>query len=75
MANSAFVNERITGILEHLKEHRSASVETLAKMFYVSEASIRRDLKEMQKMGMIERSRGGALYYENADEVSIFVRA
>lgn len=74
MASGAFTNERVAGILEYLKEHRSASVERLAKMFYVSEASIRRDLKEMQRMGMIERSRGGALYYENADEVSIFVR-
>lgn len=49
-------------------------VKNLAASFYVSEATIRRDLKEMQAMGLIERSHGGAVLPENAEEVSIFVR-
>ena len=75
MAGDTFINERINGILKYLKEKQKASVEELAAVFFVSPASIRRDLKEMQRLGMIERSRGGAIYNEKADEVSIFVRA
>lgn len=41
---------------------------------FVSPATIRRDLVEMQKLGMLERSHGGAIYTENANEVSIFIR-
>lgn len=69
-----FTSDRIDGILEYLKKNKSASVEQLAEMFYASEATIRRDLKEMQRMGLIERSHGGAVYYESAEEISIFVR-
>lgn len=69
-----FTSERHTAILEILKENGSAVVKTLAKTLYVSEATVRRDLKEMQKMGLIERSHGGAILPETADEVSIFVR-
>lgn len=66
--------ERSTIILNYLKEKKSASVEELAKLLFVSEATIRRDLTEMQKLGQIERSHGGALLMENADEISIFIR-
>lgn len=69
-----FTSERHTAILEILKENGSAVVKSLAKTLYVSEATVRRDLKEMQKMGLIERSHGGAILPETADEVSIFVR-
>lgn len=67
-------NERQNRILEFLKQNKTAVVKELAKDFYVSEATIRRDLKEMQTMGLIERSHGGAVLPENAEEVSIFVR-
>ena len=69
-----FVNERFKLISEYLKEHKKASVEELAEFLYVSTATVRRDLLEMQKMGMVARTHGGALYIENSDEVSIFVR-
>lgn len=69
-----FTSERHTAILEILKENGSAIVKSLAKTLYVSEATVRRDLKEMQRMGLIERSHGGAILPETADEVSIFVR-
>lgn len=74
MSGTAYTNERIYAILEHLKKERTASTAALARKLYVSEATVRRDLKAMQKMGMIERSHGGAIYYEASDEVSIFVR-
>ena len=67
-------SERQNKILEFLRRNKTAVVKNLAASFYVSEATIRRDLKEMQAMGHIERSHGGAVLPENAEEVSIFVR-
>ena len=69
-----FVNERFKLISEYLKEKKKATVEELSALLYVSPATIRRDLLEMQKMGMVARTHGGALYIENSDEISIFVR-
>ena len=68
------LTERQNEILRKLKENKSASVTELAKDLYVSEATIRRDLAEMKSMGLIERSHGGALLPENAEEISIFFR-
>ena len=68
------ITERQKDILQILKEHKSAYVADLAKALYVSEATIRRDLSEMKSMGLVERSHGGALLPENAEEVSIFFR-
>ena len=68
------LTERQNEILKMLKEKKTASVTVLAKDLYVSEATIRRDLAEMKSMGLIERSHGGALLPENAEEISIFFR-
>lgn len=68
------LTERQNEILRKLKENKSASVSELAQELYVSEATIRRDLAEMKSMGLIERSHGGALLPENAEEISIFFR-
>jgi DeoR/GlpR family transcriptional regulator of sugar metabolism len=68
------MNERQHAILAFLKENKSADVAKLAKKLFVSEATIRRDLAEMKSMGLIERSHGGALLPENAEEISIFFR-
>lgn len=67
-------NERQEEILNILKKRHSATVKNLATALFVSDATIRRDLNEMQKLGLIERSHGGAVILEEADEVSIFVR-
>ncbi len=67
-------NERHTAILKILKENRVAEVTELAKMLYVSEATIRRDLAELHTSGLIERTHGGAVLPDNADEISIFFR-
>ena len=68
------LTERQNEILRRLKEKKTASVTVLARDLYVSEATIRRDLAEMKSMGLIERSHGGALLPENAEEISIFFR-
>ncbi len=68
------LTERQNEILKRLREEKKAVVSVLAKDLYVSEATIRRDLAEMKSMGLIERSHGGALLPENAEEISIFFR-
>lgn len=68
------LNERQTKILSILKETKTASVKDLAQHLFVSEATVRRDLTEMKGLGLLERSHGGAILSENAEEVSIFIR-
>lgn len=74
MPDNQFVNKRIDGIYEYLKKHRRASIEDLAKALYMSQSTIRRDLAEMQQLGMIARYHGGAMLRDGADELSIFTR-
>lgn len=68
------LSERQNNILELLKEKRSCDVRALSESLFVSEATIRRDLTELQKLGLIERTHGGAVLEDNAEEISIFVR-
>ncbi len=74
MADSMFSSERFQLIMEYLKEHNRATVEELSHVLYVSPATVRRDLNEMQKLGLIQRTHGGAVFVDNVDEVNIFVR-
>lgn len=67
-------NERFDLILDYLKMHKRATVADLSKLVYVSEATVRRDLNEMQRMGLLRRTHGGAMYSDGSEEVSIFVR-
>ena len=68
------LSERQNNILELLKEKRNCEVRALSESLFVSEATIRRDLTELQKLGLIERTHGGAVLEDNAEEISIFVR-
>ena len=68
------VSERQNAILRFLQEKGAATVKELSGRFYVSEATVRRDLSEMQRLGMIDRSHGGATLPEGAGEISMFVR-
>ncbi len=68
------LNERQNEILSILKEQKRVNVNKLSKEFYVSEATIRRDLSELHAMGLAERSHGGAFLPENSEEISIFFR-
>lgn len=54
------LNERQEKIEEYLNEHKHASVRKLASTFFVSEMTIRRDLKAMEKAGYLLRYNGGA---------------
>jgi DeoR/GlpR family transcriptional regulator of sugar metabolism len=73
-SKNMFTAERFQLISDYLKEHDRATIEELVHVLYVSPATVRRDLSEMQKLGMIQRTHGGAIARETAEEVSIFVR-
>lgn len=67
--------ERQTEILEYLKQKKTATVRELAARLYVSDATVRRDLGEMETLGLLRRSHGGAVLVEkNRDELSVLVR-
>lgn len=66
--------ERNDKILEYLKENKRAKVSELAQKMFVSETTVRRALDELMDFGLVERTHGGAVLHENADEISVFVR-
>ncbi|MBE5773314.1 MAG: DeoR/GlpR transcriptional regulator [Clostridiales bacterium] len=56
---------RLQTIMETLSEQKSISVQELAKMLYVSEATVRRDLNALEKQGQVRRVFGGVVLMEN----------
>lgn len=56
------LNERQEKMIEYLKSEKHASVRKLSSYFFVSEMTVRRDLKELNEAGYIKRYRGGAVY-------------
>ncbi len=64
--------ERQEEILEILNKNKSATVEELAAELFVSGATIRRDLRAMEKSGLIKRSHGGAMPFKSSAEESAF---
>ena len=66
--------ERHEQILQILMEKKSVTVGELSKTMFVSDATIRRDLSQMEKEGLIKRSHGGAVLFESTnDETSILM--
>ncbi len=61
------LNERQTNILKLLSKKKRMSVKEIAAQFYVSEMTVRRDLKELEKSGYLQRYNGGAVY---SDKIS-----
>ena len=68
------LNDRQKDILNYLKENERASVRCLAEVFFVSEMTIRRDLKEMELDGYVRRYNGGAVYCEDESFLPIETR-
>ncbi|MBQ8197177.1 MAG: DeoR/GlpR transcriptional regulator [Clostridia bacterium] len=64
--------ERQNEILEILNRKKSVTVEELASELYVSGATIRRDLRSMEKQGLLRRSHGGAIPFKSSAEESAF---
>ena len=70
-----FYSERHKRLLEFLQNNQSATVHRLAKEFAISESSIRRDLANLESMGKIRCTFGGAVFNDAAEpEVSMQYR-
>lgn len=67
--------ERQNEIYEILKQKKSISVDKLTKLLYVSQSTIRRDLTEMEKQGLVKRTYGGVVLQESPnEETSLLLR-
>jgi DeoR family transcriptional regulator of aga operon len=60
--------ERHRLIRRHIEEFEQATVTELSAMFDVSEATIRRDLEELDERGWICRTHGGAVRVDHAEK-------
>ncbi len=65
-------NQRREKMLELLKEDGSAKVIKLAKIFKVSEVTIRQDLEKLEHDGFIKREHGGAFLKNVENSVKSF---
>ena len=66
-----FEIERLDHILAFLHEKPTATVKTLANRLYASEATVRRDLTELEKRGLVKRLHGGVVLLDLALEPGI----
>lgn len=69
-----FIKERLDEISRYLRKNKKATVEELADLLAVSPATVRRDLSEMQTLGLVARTHGGVTFLADSEETSIFVR-
>lgn len=67
-------NNRKKDILDILYEKEKVSVAELAKVLFVSEMTIRRDLKELENDGIVKRYRGGAVLDAICSDMPIYRR-
>ncbi|WP_461040373.1 DeoR/GlpR family DNA-binding transcription regulator [Spirosoma harenae] len=65
-------NQRRDKILELLKEDGSAKVIDLARIFKVTEVTIRQDLDKLEKDGLVTKEHGGAYLKNVEDQVRTF---
>ena len=66
MQQNLKTSDRKEMILDLLRNYsRFVTVDQLSSQLYVSQATIRRDLGEMERSGLIQRTRGGAILMES----------
>ena len=53
--------ERQKKMMEYIEANTSAQIHELADRFHVSEATVRRDLDELDQQGVLRRTHGGAI--------------
>lgn len=66
--------ERYSKIYDLVKDKKSVTVQYLSKKLYTSEATIRRDLADMEKSNLIKRVWGGAMLPTVNKDAPLFVR-
>ena len=59
--NAYIPAERQKKMMEYIEIHTSAQIHELAAEFHVSEATVRRDLDELDQQGALRRTHGGAI--------------
>lgn len=64
--------ERKSKIIEYVKKNSVASVAQLSEVFNVHEATIRRDLSEIEKEGRLRRTHGGVVLNEEVSSEPAF---
>ncbi len=69
-----FSNERYDEIIDILRKNGTVSVAELARRLYASEATIRRDLNELETQGFLKRVHGGAVANAAEGEIPLFLR-
>lgn len=70
-----FTLERQNEIMTILKKNKFSSINELAKHFYISTASIRRDLEKLEQQGLVKRTYGGVMLVEGVHaEIPLVVR-
>jgi len=68
MKRELFREERLKMIMQIIDQQKSVTVEELANQFEKSAGSIRLDLSELEKRGLIARTHGGAILIDNKSE-------
>ena len=68
------LNDRQTEMLNALKTEKRMSVSSLAKRFFVSDMTVRRDLKLLESEGYIKRYKGGAVCVSDESLLPIEMR-
>lgn len=67
--------ERQEQIIEILEKYKSISVTKLAKLLYVSQPTIRRDLSLLEQQGKVQRTHGGVVLRKMSDaEIPLMFR-
>jgi DeoR family fructose operon transcriptional repressor len=56
-----FVEERHAKLVDFLHQHKKATVHELEEVFNVSSATIRNDLRTLERQGLVTRTHGGAI--------------
>lgn len=70
-----FEMERLQKIQKILAENGALSVQKLAKLLFVSETTVRRDLNELQRQGLVKRIHGGAVLITGTNrELPLYMR-
>ncbi|WP_432800241.1 DeoR/GlpR family DNA-binding transcription regulator [Poriferisphaera sp. WC338] len=58
--------ERQQKLIDMLREHKTMQLDDMAAQLGVSSSTVRRDLEVLEKQGLLERTRAGAVYHSNA---------
>jgi DeoR/GlpR family transcriptional regulator of sugar metabolism len=73
--NIKFIEERQQHIVEILQEYGRITVKELCKLFDVSDVTIRNDLNDLEKGGLLTRTHGGAMSTnQTSPETPFYVR-